>query len=31
MGVTYDLGAMCKNPAELTALNLFRSETNAEL
>lgn len=28
---TYDFGAICKNPAELTALSLFRRETKAEL
>lgn len=28
---TYVLGAMCRNPAELTAFNRFRRETKAEL
>ena len=28
---TYDFGAMWRNPAELTALSRFRSETKAEL
>lgn len=28
---TYDLGAICRKPAELTAFSLFRRDTKAEL
>jgi hypothetical protein len=29
--LTHDFGAMCKKPAELTAFNRLRSDTNAVL